>query len=71
MDRTCFADKSIVSSSWLYNEYSVKNETANELIAKGKSKWVTPRLDKIVVKGKGEMQTSKLESALPGGLLRG
>jgi class 3 adenylate cyclase len=33
------------------------NETANELIAKGKSKWVTPRLDKIVAKGKGEMQT--------------
>jgi hypothetical protein len=35
----------------------VSQETAEELCAKGKSNWVTPREDKIVAKGKGEMQT--------------
>jgi class 3 adenylate cyclase len=35
----------------------VSQETADELIAKGKSGWVTPREDKIVAKGKGELQT--------------
>jgi hypothetical protein len=31
--------------------------TATALIAKGKESWLTPREDKIVAKGKGEMQT--------------
>jgi class 3 adenylate cyclase len=35
----------------------ISKETANELIAKGKSSWVTPRTDKVVAKGKGELQT--------------
>jgi class 3 adenylate cyclase len=35
----------------------VSQQTADELIAKGKSSWVTPRADKITAKGKGEMQT--------------
>jgi class 3 adenylate cyclase len=35
----------------------ISKETANELIAKGKSSWVTNRQDKVVAKGKGEMQT--------------
>lgn len=32
-------------------------ETADELYAKGKNAWVVPREDKIIAKGKGEMQT--------------
>jgi class 3 adenylate cyclase len=35
----------------------ISKETANELIAKGKTSWVTLRQDKVVAKGKGEMQT--------------
>lgn len=31
--------------------------TAAALIAKGKESWLTPREDKVVAKGKGEMQT--------------
>jgi class 3 adenylate cyclase len=35
----------------------VSQQTADELIAKGKSSWVTSRADKIIAKGKGELQT--------------
>jgi class 3 adenylate cyclase len=35
----------------------ISEQTANELAAKGKSSWVTHRKDKIVAKGKGELQT--------------
>jgi class 3 adenylate cyclase len=35
----------------------VSQATANALIAKGKSRWLIPREDKIVAKGKAEMQT--------------
>lgn len=35
----------------------VSSETANELIRLGKGKWLTPRGDAIVAKGKGEMKT--------------
>lgn len=35
----------------------VSQSTANELIAKGKGHWLTPRQQEILVKGKGEMQT--------------
>jgi class 3 adenylate cyclase len=35
----------------------ISEQTANELASKGKSSWVTPRQDKVAVKGKGEMQT--------------
>ena len=31
--------------------------TAAALIAKGKESWLTPREDKVIAKGKGEMQT--------------
>jgi class 3 adenylate cyclase len=37
-------------------------ETADELIAKGKSHWLTSRADKIVAKGKGELRTYWLTS---------
>lgn len=49
----------------------VSQETANELLAKGKSNWLTARDDLIVAKGKGEMQTywvtPKVTSALVNG----
>lgn len=32
-------------------------ETANLLVAAGKSSWIIPRADKVVAKGKGEMAT--------------
>ena len=35
----------------------VSQATADLLIAAGKSKWITPREDKILAKGKGEMST--------------
>jgi class 3 adenylate cyclase len=35
----------------------VSQETADELTAKGKASWISPREDKIVAKGKGELQT--------------
>lgn len=35
----------------------VSSETADELIRLGKEKWLTPRDDAILVKGKGAMQT--------------
>jgi Adenylate and Guanylate cyclase catalytic domain len=34
----------------------ILEQTANELIAKGKSSWITHRQDKNVAKGKGELQ---------------
>jgi class 3 adenylate cyclase len=39
------------------NRIHVSEATANLLIKAGKSSWVTQRQDKIVAKGKGEMQT--------------
>jgi class 3 adenylate cyclase len=35
----------------------ISQTTADELTERGKSHWLTPRDDKIVAKGKGEMQT--------------
>lgn len=35
----------------------ISQNTADELIAKGKGHWLTPREERIFVKGKGEMQT--------------
>jgi class 3 adenylate cyclase len=35
----------------------ISEQTAHELATKGKSSWVTHRQDKIVAKGKGELQT--------------
>jgi hypothetical protein len=39
----------------------LSQETADLLIAAGKSNWITPRNDIVVAKGKGEMQTYWLE----------
>jgi class 3 adenylate cyclase len=35
----------------------VSQATAEELIHQGKSPWVKPRQDKVMAKGKGELQT--------------
>ena len=35
----------------------MSQETANLLLAAGKSSWIRPREDKVVAKGKGEMST--------------
>lgn len=35
----------------------ISQETADELIVAGKADWIMPRQDKIVAKGKGELQT--------------
>jgi Adenylate and Guanylate cyclase catalytic domain len=46
-----------MESNGVPNRIHVSQETANELVAKGKAHWVIPREDKIVAKGKGELQT--------------
>jgi class 3 adenylate cyclase len=46
-----------MESNGLPNRIHASQETADALIAKGKSAWITPRDDKIVAKGKGELQT--------------
>jgi class 3 adenylate cyclase len=46
-----------MESNGMSGRIHVSQETAEELCAKGKSTWVTSREDKIVAKGKGEMQT--------------
>jgi Adenylate and Guanylate cyclase catalytic domain len=43
------------------SKIQISEETANILIACGKKSWVTLREDKIIAKGKGEMQTYWLE----------
>jgi class 3 adenylate cyclase len=39
------------------NKIHVSQETADQLIAHGKKRWLSVRADKILAKGKGEMQT--------------
>lgn len=46
-----------MESTGLAGQIQLSQETADLLIAAGKSKWVTPREHKIIAKGKGEMQT--------------
>lgn len=46
-----------MESNGVKSRIHVSQETADELAAKGKGAWVTPREDKIVAKGKGELQT--------------
>jgi hypothetical protein len=42
----------------------ISQETADRLIAAGKSSWIIPRESKIIAKGKGELQTYWLNHAL-------
>ena len=44
----------------------VSQETADLLVGAGKESWLTPREDKIVAKGKGELQTYWLTTETKG-----
>ena len=46
-----------MESNGVVGHIHVSQETANALIAHGKEHWLTPRENKIVAKGKGEVQT--------------
>jgi class 3 adenylate cyclase len=46
-----------MESNGLRDRIQVSQDTADLLIAAGKSKWLTPREEKVVAKGKGSMQT--------------
>jgi class 3 adenylate cyclase len=46
-----------MESTGLRDKIQVSQDTADLLIAAGKSKWLTRREEKVVAKGKGEMQT--------------
>jgi hypothetical protein len=46
-----------MESTGLAGKVQISQQTAELLIAAGKSDWLTPRQDKIVTKGGGEMQT--------------
>lgn len=46
-----------MESNGLRDKIHLSDETAQILIAAGKGHWVTPREDKIVAKGKGELST--------------
>jgi len=46
-----------IESTGESNKIHCSQETADLLIAKGRSKWVLPREDKVQAKGKGELQT--------------
>lgn len=46
-----------MESNGVKGRIHISQETADELAAKGKGAWVTPREDKVVAKGKGELQT--------------
>lgn len=43
------------------HKIQISQETANLLIAAGKSKWIIPREEKVYAKGKGELQTHYLK----------
>merc|ERR1712157_557834 len=46
-----------MESNGVKGRIHVSQTTADELEKSGKGTWLTPREDKIVAKGKGEMQT--------------
>jgi class 3 adenylate cyclase len=46
-----------MESTGLRDRIQVSQDTHDLLLAAGKSKWLTPREEKVVAKGKGEMQT--------------
>jgi class 3 adenylate cyclase len=43
------------------NKINISQETADLLVGAGKGHWLTPRADKVVAKGKGELQTYWLD----------
>jgi class 3 adenylate cyclase len=46
-----------MESTGLRDKIQVSQDTADLLVAAGKSKWIEAREEKVVAKGKGEMQT--------------
>jgi len=46
-----------MESTGLRGKIQISQDTADRLINAGKTNWITPRQDKVVAKGKGEMQT--------------
>ena len=46
-----------MESNGIPGRIHVSQATADELVAAGKKSWLSPREEKIVAKGKGEMQT--------------
>ena len=46
-----------MESTGIPNRIHISQETADLITKAGKSNWVAPRADKVVVKGKGEMET--------------
>lgn len=50
-----------IETNGMANKIHCSQETADLLIAAGKQGWVIPREDKIVAKGKGELQTYWIE----------
>jgi len=51
-----------MESNGMKHRIHASQETADLLIAAGKCHWITPREEKIVAKGKGELQTFWVES---------
>ena len=46
-----------MESTGVKGKIQVSQATADELVVKGKEDWIVPRQDRVVAKGKGEMQT--------------
>jgi class 3 adenylate cyclase len=46
-----------MESSGVKNKIHISQDTANLLIAAGRQQWISPRLDTVQLKGKGEVQT--------------
>lgn len=46
-----------MESTGVPGKIQLSGETANLLLRAGKSEWLIPREDKVVAKGKGEMET--------------
>jgi class 3 adenylate cyclase len=46
-----------MESSGIKNKIHLSQDTANLLIAAGRQQWITPRIDTVHLKGKGEAQT--------------
>jgi class 3 adenylate cyclase len=46
-----------MESNGLRNKIHISQETADLLAGSGKGHWITPRAEKVVAKGKGELQT--------------
>lgn len=60
LNRDTMNTASRMESTGLRDKIQVSQETAELLFAGGKSRWVTPREDKVAAKGKGEVREIRL-----------